>query len=65
MEDKDVFEKFYRNRLAKRLVGGLSASDDHEELMITKLKVRKKKNKSVRFIEEKFFSRTNVVMNIH
>lgn len=40
MEDKDVFEKFYRNRLAKRLVGQMSASDDHEELMISKLKVR-------------------------
>ena len=39
MEDKDVFEKFYRNRLAKRLVGQLSASDDYEELMISKLKV--------------------------
>jgi hypothetical protein len=39
MEDKDVFEKFYRNRLAKRLVGQLSASDDNEELMISKLKV--------------------------
>ena len=40
MEDKDVFEKFYRNRLAKRLVGQLSASDDHEEYIITKLKVK-------------------------
>jgi hypothetical protein len=39
MDDKDVFEKFYRNRLAKRLVGELSASDDNEELMISKLKV--------------------------
>jgi len=39
MDDKDVFEKFYRNRLSKRLVGELSASDDNEELMISKLKV--------------------------
>jgi hypothetical protein len=39
IEDKDVFEKFYRNRFAKRLVGQLSASDDYEEFMISKLKV--------------------------
>jgi hypothetical protein len=39
MEDKDVFLKFYSKMLAKRLVGQLSASDDNEELMISKLKV--------------------------
>jgi len=38
VEDKDAFEKYYRNRLAKRLVGQLSASDDYEESMISKLK---------------------------
>ncbi len=39
VEDKDVFQKFYGKLLAKRLVGQLSASDDYEELMISKLKV--------------------------
>jgi hypothetical protein len=39
VEDKDVFQKFYGKMLAKRLVGQLSASDDYEELMISKLKV--------------------------
>lgn len=39
IEDKDVFQKFYSKMFAKRLVGGLSASDDAEANMITKLKV--------------------------
>ncbi|UJR37529.1 hypothetical protein I4U23_030231 [Adineta vaga] len=38
IEDKDVFQKFYRKFLAKRLTNQLSASDDFEELMITKLR---------------------------
>ncbi|KAI9178798.1 ubiquitin ligase (cullin) of SCF [Blastocladiella emersonii ATCC 22665] len=38
IEDRDVFQKFYSKMLAKRLVGGLSASTDSEELMINKLK---------------------------
>lgn len=37
IEDKDVFQSFYRNRLAKRLVGG-AGSDDAETAMIGKLK---------------------------
>lgn len=38
IEDKDVFQKFYSRMLAKRLVQGLSASDDAETSMISKLK---------------------------
>ena len=38
IEDKDVFEKFYSNRLALRIVQQLSASDDAEANMIAKLK---------------------------
>ncbi|CAF3045733.1 unnamed protein product [Rotaria socialis] len=38
IEDKDVYQKFYSKMLAKRLVGQLSASDDYEESMISKLK---------------------------
>ncbi|CAF3368800.1 unnamed protein product, partial [Rotaria sp. Silwood2] len=38
VEDKDVYQKFYSRMLAKRLVGQLSASDDYEESMISKLK---------------------------
>jgi len=41
VEDKDVFQKFYGKLLAKRLVGQLSASDDYEESMISKLKVHR------------------------
>lgn len=36
--DKDVFQKFYGKKLAKRLVNHTSASDDSESSMITKLK---------------------------
>lgn len=38
IEDKDVFQRFYSNMLAKRLVFQASASDDAESSMISKLK---------------------------
>ena len=38
IEDKDVFQKFYSQHLAKRLVNGTSASPDAETSMISKLK---------------------------
>merc|ERR1712038_1353741 len=38
IEDKDVFQKFYSKMLAKRLVQHMSASDDAEAFMISKLK---------------------------
>ena len=39
LQDKDVFEKYYKQHLAKRLLGGRSVSDDAERSMIGKLKV--------------------------
>ncbi|XP_004347371.1 Cullin 1 [Capsaspora owczarzaki ATCC 30864] len=38
IDDKDVFQKFYTKMLAKRLVLGVSSSDDAEESFISKLK---------------------------
>jgi len=38
IEDKDVFQKYYSKMLAKRLVSHMSASDDAEASMISKLK---------------------------
>ncbi|KAJ7263863.1 Cullin family-domain-containing protein [Mycena rebaudengoi] len=38
LEDKDVFQTFYTTRLSKRLIYGVSASDESEASMITKLK---------------------------
>eukprot|EP00043_Microstomoeca_roanoka_P009938 m.94756 g.94756 ORF g.94756 m.94756 type:complete len:768 (+) comp14738_c0_seq1:451-2754(+) len=38
LEDKDIFEKFYKKFLAKRLVTGQSASDDAETAFLSKLK---------------------------
>lgn len=40
LTDKDLFAEIYRNQLAKRLLNQRSASDDHERLMIGKLKLR-------------------------
>lgn len=38
IDDKDVFQKFYQKKLSTRLINQLSASDDSESSMITKLK---------------------------
>ena len=38
ISNKDAFQKFYSKMLAKRLVSELSASDEGESIMITKLK---------------------------
>ena len=38
IDDKDVFQTFYTNRLSKRLIHGFSASDEAEAAMILKLK---------------------------
>lgn len=38
IDDKDVFQKFYQKKLSTRLINQLSASDDSESSMITKLR---------------------------
>mmetsp|Transcript_25837 Transcript_25837/g.48921 ORF Transcript_25837/g.48921 Transcript_25837/m.48921 type:complete len:768 (-) Transcript_25837:70-2373(-) len=38
LSDKDVFESFYKQHLAKRLLGGRSVSDDAERAMVSLLK---------------------------
>jgi len=38
IEDKDVFQTFYTTKLSKRLIHGVSASDEAEASMISKLK---------------------------
>eukprot|EP01010_Urceolus_cornutus_P005564 NODE_97_length_2481_cov_274.176398_g77_i0.p1 GENE.NODE_97_length_2481_cov_274.176398_g77_i0~~NODE_97_length_2481_cov_274.176398_g77_i0.p1 ORF type:complete len:741 (-),score=191.97 NODE_97_length_2481_cov_274.176398_g77_i0:134-2356(-) len=38
LKEKDVFEKYYKNHLAKRLLGQKSSSEDAERSFITKLK---------------------------
>jgi hypothetical protein len=40
LQDKDVFEDFYKKHLASRLLQGKRVSDDIEKLMISKLRVR-------------------------
>lgn len=39
LEDKDVFERYYKQHLAKRLLFDRSVSEDAEKGMISKLKV--------------------------
>ncbi|KAI0749766.1 Cullin-domain-containing protein [Daedaleopsis nitida] len=39
LTDKDVFERYYKGHLAKRLLLGRSVSDDAERGMLTKLKI--------------------------
>jgi cullin 1 len=38
LEEKDVFQTFYSTKLSKRLIHGLSESDEAEASMISKLK---------------------------
>lgn len=40
LTDKDLFAEIYRNQLAKRLLNQRSTSEDHEKIMITKLKMQ-------------------------
>ena len=39
LQEKDVFERYYKQHLAKRLLHNKSVSDDSEKNMISKLKV--------------------------
>ena len=38
LQEKDVFEKYYKQHLAKRLLSGKTISDDAERSLIVKLK---------------------------
>jgi cullin 1 len=38
LEEKDVFQTFYSTKLSERLIHGVSASDEAEASMISKLK---------------------------
>lgn len=39
LQDKDIFERYYKQHLAKRLLLNKTVSDDFEKSMISKLKV--------------------------
>lgn len=41
MQEKDVFERYYKQHLARRLLTNKSVSDDSEKNMISKLKVKR------------------------
>lgn len=44
MQEKDVFERYYKQHLARRLLTNKSVSDDSEKNMISKLKVNEHKD---------------------
>lgn len=48
--EKDVFERYYKAHLAKRLLLNKSVSDDSEKNMISKLKVLKSFAENFQFI---------------
>lgn len=39
LQEKDLFERYYKQHLAKRLLGSKSHMDDAEKSMVSKLKV--------------------------
>lgn len=44
LQEKDIFERYYKQHLAKRLLLNKSVSDDSEKNMISKLKVNRFKH---------------------
>ena len=60
IEDKDVFQRFYSKMLAKRLVHHMSASDDAEASMISKLKVCFQ-NENYHFISRYYIKSTRLI----
>lgn len=44
MQEKDVFERYYKQHLGRRLLSNKSVSDDSEKNMISKLKVKGKES---------------------
>lgn len=66
IEDKDVFQKFYSKMLAKRLVQHMSASDDAEASMISKLKQAcgfEYTSKLQRMFQVNFITTTNIFLS--
>lgn len=62
--EKDVFERYYKTHLAKRLLLNKSVSDDFEKNMISKLKVALKLLIYIYNIKKSYL-RLNVVVNLH
>lgn len=63
--EKDVFERYYKAHLAKRLLLNKSVSDDSEKNMISKLKVHNFKRYSYKRLIMKSLFRLNVDVNLH
>ena len=50
LQEKDIFERYYKQPLAKRLLLNKSVSDDSEKNMISKLKVMRYYCENVTFL---------------
>lgn len=64
LQDKDVFERYYKQHLAKRLLLNRSVSDDAERGMLSKLKVHLGDGFSEVATLADAFSRENVVISL-
>lgn len=64
LQDKDVFERYYKQHLAKRLLLNRSVSDDAERGMLSKLKVHLGDDFSEVATLADIFSRENVVISL-
>lgn len=62
LKEKDIFDRYYKQHLAKRLLLGKSVGEDAERSMISKLKVSLDDFKFS--YECSFFSRSNVAISL-
>jgi cullin 3 len=65
LQEKDMFERYYKQHLAKRLLLNKSVSDDSEKNMISKLKVKPPMFVLRIILTFYCISRLNVVVNLH
>lgn len=61
--EKDVFERYYKSHLAKRLLLNKSVSDDSEKNMISKLKVNccSKQNQHIVTVRHGFMKCNSII----
>ena len=70
LQEKDMFERYYKQHLAKRLLLNKSVSDDSEKNMISKLKVSKRWRKCRRggglwALESDHFIIDTIIIKLH
>jgi Cullin family len=64
LQCKDTFERFYKNKLSKRLLLGKSASYDSEKSMLSKLKTVSKNCVYIMIVFLDFFCLSVIDLNV-